>query len=269
MTNLTFSRKYWTFKKFSLALSCITAKHKWKCSPCIKIFGFTAPSHVVKCWNHPGDLAALITNSSTEVLAEKCSHGYSIKKLQALGVSSDFNFPCQQKVALGFIHSDIRQKEADIGINLMVEQILRVRQNGDFCCDLEIAAFSQNMTVYFSSPDRIWQKIGLTFTGPGKSICFMMILQSQCAATATAVFSYQKWELGDHGSLGTKTKVPNPHFSSAKAWGCISALIFPLYTKYLHLFCLLIDLVCYLITVCMQKVCCHVSSKLQTTVVHV
>lgn len=96
----------------------------------------------MKCCNHPGDLAALISNSSTEVLAEKCSQGYSIKKLQVLGVSSDFNFSCQEKVALGFIHSDIRQKEAGIGTKLAVEQILRVCQNGDFCCDLEIAAFS-------------------------------------------------------------------------------------------------------------------------------
>ena len=172
---------------FSLALlSCITAKHKGKRPPCTKSFGFMAPSRVVKCWNQHRDLAVFsgfdtsISNSSTKVLAEKHSHGYSIKNLQALGISSDFYFSGQEKVAMGFIQSDTRPKEAETGITLMLEVNLGDTLELGFLLWLRNSSF---LTEYDSkspwSPDRIWRKIGPNLTGPGNGVYFMMVLLRQ------------------------------------------------------------------------------------------
>lgn len=185
---------------FSLGLlSYITAKHQGKRPPCTKTFGFTAPSHVVKFWNRHRDLAVFsgfdtsISNSSTKVLAEKHSHGYSIKKPQALGISSDFYSSGQAKVSLGFIQSDTRTKEAEIGIALVVETNLGDTLELGFLLWLRNISF---LTEYGSKalclPDRIGQKIGPTLTGPSNGAYFMMVLLHQCAAMATAGFSFKK-----------------------------------------------------------------------------
>lgn len=94
---------------------------------------------------------------------------------------------------MGFIQSDTRPKEGEIGITLTLETNLGGTLESGFLLWLRNSSFlTECDSKSLCSPGRIWQKIGSNLMGHGSGMHFMAVLLHQCTVMAAAVFSFRK-----------------------------------------------------------------------------